>query len=264
MIFQSYITFALFVTSSAFNGYTLKTNRASHLSSHGTRDDVIFHDKTRRRVFNASVLFLPTFVAHTNPAIGGTFTPGGTLVDREVGVRVGNAEASISRNIDNGNVLFREDHYFKFGTAAPWIEPDSTEFPKTIPFVLSQQRYDALKKYKTRVEAGIDKILSLEETIKNGDYKSIPGGGDPVYGLRPLGLLANSFLASENTGTTNELLLSRWYINEIFLRISELQTISDIDQSITVFSVIKKAINSYLTIINRAITSKVGEKFIYV
>jgi hypothetical protein len=160
--------------------------------------------------------------------------------------------------------LFKEDHYFKFGTAAPWIEPDSTEFPKTIPFVLTQQRYDALKKYKTRVDAGIIKILSLEERVKNGDYKTIPEGGDPSYGLRPLGLLANSFLASENTGTTNELLLTRWYINEIFLRIGELQGISDIDQGITALSAIKKAINSYLTIINRAITSKVGDKFNYV
>jgi hypothetical protein len=264
MIFQFYISFAFLLTSSAFNGYNLKAIRVPHLLLHEQRDDVIVHDKTRRRLFNASVLFISSFIAQTNPVNAGTFTPGGTLVDREVGARVGNVEASKSRNLDNGNVLFKEDHYFKFGTAAPWIEPDSTAFPKTIPFVLSQQRYDALKKYKTRVEAGIDKILALEERIKDGDYKNISDGDDPAYGLRPLGLLANSFLASENTGTTNELLLTRWYINEIFLRIGELRSISDIDQGILVVGVIKKAINSYLTVINRAITSKVGDKFKYV
>ncbi len=50
----------------------------------------------------------------------GTFTPGGTLVDREVGVTVGNDEASPSRKVNNENVLFSQDNYFKFGVAAPW------------------------------------------------------------------------------------------------------------------------------------------------
>ena len=66
-------------------------------------------------------------------------------MDYTVGVRVGNAEASPSRKPDNSNTLFDRDYYFKFGTAAPWIEPGNTDFPKTVPFVRSQQRYDALK-----------------------------------------------------------------------------------------------------------------------
>lgn len=119
------------------------------------------------------------------------FTPGGTLVDREVGVTVGNPQASASRKPDNTNVLFAQDYYFKFGTAAPWIEPDSTEFPKTMPFVRVQQRYDALKKYGPRIQGGLEKIASLSKMVP-ADIPD-PASSD-VYQLRPMGLLANNML----------------------------------------------------------------------
>jgi hypothetical protein len=62
------------------------------------------------------------------------FAPGGPLLDRTVSVTFGNSEASPSRAKDNSNVLFNQDNYYKFGAAAQWIEPGSTEFPKTMPF----------------------------------------------------------------------------------------------------------------------------------
>eukprot|EP00565_Helicotheca_tamesis_P002159 CAMPEP_0185735940 /NCGR_PEP_ID=MMETSP1171-20130828/26510_1 /TAXON_ID=374046 /ORGANISM="Helicotheca tamensis, Strain CCMP826" /LENGTH=160 /DNA_ID=CAMNT_0028406395 /DNA_START=15 /DNA_END=494 /DNA_ORIENTATION=- len=87
------------------------------------------------------------------------FAPGGTLVtDRDIGIQVGNPEASPSRSQNNENVLFSQDHYFKFGAAAPWILDGNTEFPKTMPFTLSQQRYDTLKKYGNRVVDGAKTI----------------------------------------------------------------------------------------------------------
>ena len=186
------------------------------------------------------------------------FAPGGTLVDYAVGVQVGNAQASPSRKADNSNVLFAQDYYFKFGTAAPWVEPDSTEFPKTMPFVRVQQRYDALKKYGDRIQGGLNRIAALEKA----DRADI---ADPVttdvYQLRPMGLLANNLLASENTGSTNELFLARWYINEMYLLINDLRNAPTDNKA--VYEALKAATNSYLSLMNRVITPKVGDKFSY-
>ena len=147
------------------------------------------------------------------------FAPGGTLLDREVSATYGNPEASTSRNRDNSNVLFDKDNYYKFGSAAPWIDPPgSTDFPKTMPFVPSQQRYDALKKYGHRIVAARDAVSRIGTATTPDD---VPERDDPAYQLRALGLLANSFLATENTGTTNELMLARWYVNEMYLRIGD-------------------------------------------
>ena len=116
-----------------------------------------------RSIGTASTTAVAGLVAFSSrPARGNDFAPGGTLVDYKVGVTVGNLEASPSRKPDNSNVLFDRDFYFKFGTAAPWISPGSSDFPKTIPFVKSQQRYDALKKYQDRVLLGVANIRALE------------------------------------------------------------------------------------------------------
>ena len=186
------------------------------------------------------------------------FAPGGTLVDYQVGVQVGNPEASPSRATDNSNVLFKQDYYFKFGTAAPFIPPGSTDFPKTMPFVVSQQRYDALKKYKARIEKGVALIDSLL-AAKAQDI-SDPTAAD-VYQLRPMGLLANAVLASENTGTTNELLLARYYINEIYLDVNDMRNAPSQEAARKSWVAAKEALNSYLGLMNRVITSKVGDKF---
>jgi hypothetical protein len=170
----------------------------------------------------------------------------------------------IPLQLNNENVLFSQDNYFKFGGGAPWIEPDSVEFPTKMPFVLSQQRYDTLKKYGERVKSGAAALSKLDETIKAGDYAKVPGCDDPIYGLRPFGLLANGFLASENTGATNELLLARWYVNEVYLRIGDIQNASSIDEAAQAHLAAKKAMNSFLSMINRVITSKVGNKFEYI
>lgn len=239
------------------------------------------------------------------PVSANDFTPGGTLVDYTLGVNQNNPDVSHSRMVDNSNVLFYRDYYFKFGTAAPWIEPPgSMEFPKSMPYTKIQQRYDALHKYRYRVVRGIQSIQSLANynptttttattSISANDFQittdRIP---DPklledVYALRPMGLLANNLLASENTGMTNELLLAHYYINEIFLLLGDLQqqqkdnamttTIitnndsnqrsmdnSSPQQQKQIYIALTKAVNSYLTLMNRVITEKVGEKFAYI
>jgi hypothetical protein len=219
---------------------------------------------TRRSILSIGVVGITlTTLLSVLPA-NADFAPGGTLLDRAVSVTYGNTEASLSRVKDNSNVLFNQDNYYKFGAAAQWIEPGSTEFPKTIPFVPSQQRYEALKKYGSRVKIATDQIAKIGSA---DSAKEIPEASDPIYQLRALGLLANAFLASENTGTTNELMLARWYINEVYLRIGDMRTALEKGDKIEAKSChdyAKKALNSYLSLMNRVITSKVGEQFGFV
>jgi hypothetical protein len=201
---------------------------------------------------------------HAEGGGGKFFAPGGTLVDYEVGVTVGNPLASSNRKADNSNVVFGQDYYFKFGTAPAFIEKGNTDFPKTMPFTPAQQRYDTMKKYRDRVQRGVDLVVGLEDTIKQGEYSSVPDGSAPEFSIRPMGLLANGLLASENTGTTNELFLARWYINEIFLDINDIRSAPSKEAAMNAHSAAKRALNSYLTLMNRVISSKVGEPFAYV
>jgi hypothetical protein len=247
-------------------GFSVGRSYQSKASSklHAIEDSAQIDGISRRQLLQKGMLALPALLMNPQVSLAGTFTPGGTLVDRDVGVTVGNPEASPSRKVDNSNVLFSQDNYFKFGVAAPWIEADSTEFPKTMPFVLSQQRYDNLKKYGDRVKSGAEAVKGLEADIKAGNYASISNGDDPKYALRPLGLMANGFLASENTGTTNELLLARWYINEAYLRLFDISKATSESEALVAHDAAKKAINSYFAMMNRSISSKVGNKFDYI
>lgn len=222
------------------------------------------YSESRRQSLKQIAFCLPSLVGFSQISYASSFTPGGTLVDREIGVTVGNSEASPNRKVDNSNVLFNQDHYFKFGVAAPWIVPDSVDFPKSLPFVLSQQRYDTLKKYGQRVNDGVQVMNNLVESIKDDKRSLIADATDPIYALRPLGLLANGFLGSENTGTTNELLLARWYINEMYLRVGDIRNAGSEKDALYAYEGLQKAINSYYAMMNRVITSKVGNKFEYV
>ena len=73
--------------------------------------------------------------------------------------------------------------------------------------------------------------------------------------------MANGFLASENTGATNELLLARWYINEIYLDIGDIRAATSEADALKSLDAAKKSINSYYGLLNRVITSKVGDPF---
>ena len=194
-------------------------------------------------------------------ALSKMFAPGGTLVDYKVGVGVGNDGASKSRRSDNSNVVFGQDYYYKFGTAPQFIPKGDISFPVTMPFVFSQQRYDSMNKYRERVQRGIDLIASLKSEIEAGKFASITAADAPEYSIRPFGLLANGFMASENTGTTNELFLARWYINEIYLDIDDVRNASSQAEAEMSYSNAIKALNSLLGMLNRSIIAKVGDPF---
>ena len=220
---------------------------------------------SRRAFLNqaTAATFASGFIILAPNQANAAFTPGGTLVDREVGVTVGNSEASARRAVDNTNVLFTQDYYFKFGTAAPWIDDSNRlEFPATMPFTRTQQRYDALQKYGSRVAAGLQAVaVDLVQPIQSGHYADIAPADSPIYALRALGLLANNMIASENTGTTNELLLARWYVNELYLAIGDIKAAASFEEAKKAHKSAVKAANSYLNMMNRVISPKVGDPF---
>lgn len=257
------VSLAFFVAPSAqckrsenvMNLAMLKPNSVNDVDCSSTRRSLF-------QIMGGTALVNLVVTSNASPALAEgskNFAPGGTLVDYPVGVTVGNLEASSSRKFDNSNVLFAQDYYYKFGTAPAWIVDDS--FPAKMPFTASQQRYDALKKYRERVQRGIDVLVSLKESVEKGTYASIADGSAPEYYIRPMGLLANNFLASENTGTTNELLLARWYINELGLDIDDIKNASSKEEAAKAYRALISALNSYLGLLNRVITAKVGDKF---
>ena len=257
MFAVSVLLLAFPLASHAFAPTDVRVGRFDETTLFASRRDVL----NNAAAAAASAILLPIQSASAESQ----FTPGGTLVDRELGPQVGNPEASASRKFDNSNVLFGQDTYFKFGTASPWIEPGDTSFPKQMPFVLSQQRYDALKKYGEKVIRGAKAVEALGDVINSTPVeefgaKILPPDA-PEYYLRPMGLLANNFLASENTGTTNELFLARWYINEVYLDIADMRAAKSKEDALKSYEAAKKALNSFFGMMNRVITAKVGDKF---
>jgi hypothetical protein len=191
-----------------------------------------------------------------------SFAPGGTLVDYKVGTTVGNVDANTRRRSDNSNVVFNQDYYYKFGTAPQFIKEGEIDFPKIMPVTLSQQRNDTMKKYRERVQRGIDIIqYDIKELIDKDEWSNIPDGDAPEYSIRPMGLMANGFLNSESSGTTNELLLARWYINEIYLDVIVIKSSSSKSNALIAYDSTMKAMNSYLNLLNRVLIPKVGDPF---
>ena len=134
-----------------------------------------------------------------------------------------------------------------------------------MPFTPSQQRYDALKKYQSRIQSGIRVLVDdVAAAIETGSYASLEEPSAPQYMLRPMGLLANGLLASENTGTTNELFLARYFVNEVYLHVLDIRSAKSASEAKKYHAELKKAIDSYLTLMNRVITPKVGDPFAYV
>jgi hypothetical protein len=78
-------------------------------------------------------------------------------------------------------------------------------------------------------------------------------------------LFATSMLTSPNSsGPSIEYLVARFYVNELAFATRELSKAvanHDIERATAAWQFGKDSMNSYLTIINRAIVPKVGDKF---
>lgn len=156
---------------------------------------------------------------------------------------------------------FGQDFYFKYGRSAPFLADASTPLPdnNAMPFTRVQQRYEAYNKYVPRVIAGIRAFTDLKGDIKAGTWKTIQKD-DPKYAARPMGLLANGLMASENTSPANVLFLTRWYINEFYLDIGDIAKAPTADEAMKSWNRGRNALNSVIIILNKNINAKVGDQ----
>lgn len=211
---------------------------------------------TRRQLLElapAAALLAP------RPALA-DMAPGFAIVD-SVNI-ASNPAASKSRDAMNGNVLFGQDFYFKYGRSAPFLQDASSPLPDNgaMPFTRVQQRYEQYSKYATRVQAGIDAFAAVEGQIKAGDWAKVDATS-PAFALRTLGLLANGLMASENTSPANVVFLTRWYVNEVYLDLGDVAKAKDKKDALASWARGKGALNSALIILNKEISPKVGAQF---
>lgn len=162
---------------------------------------------------------------------------------------------ALEREFSNNNALFPNDFYYKFGKKPAPIDSTAT-LPGAPPFVRVQTRYDAYQKYATKINVGLAAFKDLAKATDADERKA--SAAILLKTLRPMGLLANNLLATESV--TNEVLLARYYINEVFFKISDIADRRPDDVPALVDQA-RLNLNSYLVVVNRAIPPTVGAAF---
>ncbi|KAL3764081.1 hypothetical protein ACHAW5_010451 [Stephanodiscus triporus] len=158
---------------------------------------------------------------------------------------------------DNPNVLFDRDNYYKFGSAAPWIDPPgSTDFPRTMPFVPVQQRYDALRRYGTRISASRDVVARVGSATSADDVPEQHGRDLPAAGAG----IAREFVLRDGEHRYDERAHAREVVHQRDVPPDRGLSRCALEGG----SRRRLATNSYLSLLNRSISSKVGDQFGYV
>lgn len=108
-----------------------------------------------------------------------------------------------------------------------------------------------------------NQIISLLEYVKPGEAKMAPSPA--VDAQLKMVLFSTAVLTSPNyTGPPFELLIARFYINELNFATNEIATAlraKDITRARAAWEYGRDSWNSYFTIVNKAIVSKVGDQF---
>lgn len=195
----------------------------------------------------------------------------------------------------NKDALIKEDYWFMTGRTPPRVfQPNDTSSndPKlNTPgaYVTLDQRRPAYSKYAVSIGLGINSYRELggifellskppsmetkEGTVALWDKASLylqpaSSGSLPsplIDSLLKMLLFATSMLTSpNNSGPSIEYLVARFYVNELAFATKELSRAvanQDVARATAAWQFGKDSMNSYLTIINRAIVPKVGDKF---
>lgn len=190
----------------------------------------------------------------------------------------------------NEKALFSEDFYFKFGLR-PTPEDLKNKPVEELPFAPIQRRYTGYKKYEERINAGLGMYGGVLRTkVQEGAWaeigplleKGVKGKGNSKTGeggtgvlpselrssCRAMGLFGNTVLQSENdSGTTSVNLLARHLVNEFYFAmddVADAAAAGDKNAAKAAWTKGQGYANAYLDIVNRAITSKVGDKFVQI
>ena len=194
----------------------------------------------------------------------------------------------------NKDALIREDYWYFSGKRPPrrlnidafpaddptwnaWGECTKSEATgNSCVYVSLKQRIPAYGKYFFSIDNGIKEYSQLGKILRspnpnwNEAAKLVDPGLDTrmpspaVDSLLKMALFATQMLTSPNfTGPNRELLVSRYYINECAFALKGLEKSideRDVATSLGLWEFGKDSFNSYLSILNRSISPKVGDK----
>jgi hypothetical protein len=195
----------------------------------------------------------------------------------------------------NKDALIREDYWCFSGRRPPrrldinalpaddpqwnaWGECTKSETTgNSCVYVSLKQRIPAYGKFFFSIDNGIKEYSQLGKILRSSNpnwneaAKLVDPGFDTrmpspaVDSLLKMALFATQMLTSPNfTGPNRELLVSRYYINECAFALNGLaKSIDerDVATSLSLWEFGKDSFNSYLVILNRSISPKVGDKF---
>ena len=191
----------------------------------------------------------------------------------------------------NKDAMIREDYWYMSGSQPPRkLEGLQADFdnPKwnawgtctesaagiSCTYVSLNQRVPAYSKYAFNVRLGIKEFGELGQELESGGWnkaiellEDTPTGmpGPICDSLLKAILLATGLLASPNySGPPKELLVARFYVNEVGFSIGELKAAiaaKDSKRAKAAWQFGCDSWNSYVTIVNRSIVPKVGDKF---
>jgi hypothetical protein len=193
----------------------------------------------------------------------------------------------------NGNkqAIVREDYYYMMGRAPPRrMEPGmmkidnpqynawgscDTETGNSCTYVSLKQRVPAYSKYSFSISAGLAEYAQVKTALDQLDWatasKLLVDSSPPppaIDALLKMVLFATQMLTTPNyTGLSKELLVARFYVNEASFAITELREAikcQDMNRAMSAWDFGRDSFNSYLTIVNRNINDKVGDKLVLV
>jgi len=197
----------------------------------------------------------------------------------------------------NDGALIQTDFYFTTGRRPPRVL-NVENLPKDDPkwnawgecakdanggnactYIPLKQRYDAYSKYGISVAAGAEDFVALGSALKKKDLSAVgflldagdkgrsPGAARSA--ARRALLLADGLLISANSGSLGrEILVARYYVNEIHFATESIATIMDGAEPVDwaaaadAWRLGVDSYNSFFAVVNTKIAPKVGEKFV--
>mmetsp|Transcript_26313 Transcript_26313/g.39856 ORF Transcript_26313/g.39856 Transcript_26313/m.39856 type:complete len:265 (+) Transcript_26313:63-857(+) len=191
----------------------------------------------------------------------------------------------------NKESLIREDYWYMMGKLPPrrlkagvdiGDDPkwnafgtcDSSGGTNSCTYVPLKQRIPAYSKYAFLISVGAKDFSKIGKALSSLDWEvaesllSDSESGMPsaiTDSLLKMVLFASSMLTTPNySGPSRELLVARFYANEVGFAVKELKHAVDarnLDRAMAAWVFGKDSWNSYFTLVNKQISEKVGDKF---
>lgn len=188
------------------------------------------------------------------------------------------------RGMMNQKVLVPRDYYGVFGVVPPRVlvtvdakQPQWNAWGSCVDnsctYVPLKQRYDGYAKYAERIGYGMRSFVNLKKTVEQQNWEAAAAAVDTTS-LKPppardvllkAALLNTQLLVSPNNlREVRELSLANFYVNEVDYALDLIgAAVARQDTAAAMFAweFGRDSWNSWMTVVNRAIVEKVGDKF---